>query len=156
MREWRMRDSECLGRVFTCGRPGRGTEGYQRKYRRVDDDTINRWIAGLPQTDIVHIVSLLGRKTNGCSEFIYYPFRSVTERGTDPTFQEWLDDRYPLRFVVREFPTVDARGIETDVLESVKQCVLGLLAANQTVVILDSAGAQPVTTTPMDVVIACA
>jgi hypothetical protein len=87
-------------------------------------------------------VSLLGKKTNGYSEFGYYPFRSSKEVGDKPTFQQWLDERYDRRLVVHEFPTVDAQGIPPDVLKAVTRCVLDLIAKGRTVVIVDSAGAE--------------
>lgn len=59
-----------------------------------------------------------------------------------PTFQEWLDQRYGQRFLVHEFPTVDARGIPPDVLDMVTRCVRNLIAEGSTVVIVDSAGAE--------------
>ena len=80
------------GRLFTCGRPGRATFG--REKRPVGDDIINLWVQGLPEAEVLHIVSLLGQKTTGFSEFVYYPFRSSEEPGTKPTFQEWLDKHY--------------------------------------------------------------
>ena len=143
LREWRPPASaQFAGRLFTCGRPGRGTVGYGRARKPVDDGTIDRWVAGLPKAEVLHIVSLLGRKKNGVSEFDYYPFRSSHEHGTKPTLQEWLDRRYGQRFVVCEFPTVDARGIEDSVLDDVKRRVLSLLDKSFTVVIVDSAGAE--------------
>jgi hypothetical protein len=143
LKEWRPPASaRFAGRLFTCGRPGRGTPGYCRARKPVDDRTIERWVKGLPEAEVLHIVSLLGRKKDGFSEFDYYPFRSSHERGTKPTLQEWLDRRYRQRFIVCEFPTVDARGIEDSVLDDVKHCVLSLLERNATVVIVDSAGAE--------------
>jgi hypothetical protein len=56
--------------------------------------------------------------------------------------QDWLDQRYPGRFVVHEFPTVDARAIGPEVLAKVTLAVLALLGDHNTVVIMDSAGAQ--------------
>ncbi len=141
--EWKSAtSSQYGGRLFTCGRPGRGTPGYGRDQKPVDEDTIDRWISGLPAADEVHIVSLLGTKKGGTSEFIYYPFRSSYEGGSKPTFQEWLVSRYGLRFVVHEFRTVDMRGIEKPVLDQVRYCVLALLKDASTVVIVDSAGAE--------------
>ena len=77
------------GRLFTCGRPGRATFG--REKRPVDEDLIDLWVQGLPEAEVLPIISLLGQKTTGFSEFGYYPFRSSEEVGTKPTFQEWLD-----------------------------------------------------------------
>ena len=59
-----------------------------------------------------------------------------------PTFQEWLDERYGRHFVVHEFPTVDARGIPPDVLNTVAHCILDLIENMSTVVVVDSAGAE--------------
>ena len=90
------------GRLFTCGRPGRATFG--RDKRPMDEATIDFWVKGLPPAELLHIVSLLGKKKSGFSEFGYYPFRSEHESGSKPTFQEWFDERYGRRFVVHEFP----------------------------------------------------
>lgn len=128
------------GRLLTCGRPGRATFG--RDKGRVDDHTIDQWVEGLPRVQTLHIISLLGQKKGGFSEFGYYPFRSASEVGTKPTFQEWLDRRYGRRFVVHEFPTVDARGIPPDILKAVTRHVLGLIRNGSTVVVIDSAGAE--------------
>ena len=94
---------------------------------------------GLPAASVVHIVSLLGKKKSGFSEFGYYPFRSAHEAGTQPTLQEWLTERYDRRFEVHEFPTVDAQGIPLEMLENVTHRVGELLAQGNTVVVMDSA-----------------
>jgi hypothetical protein len=129
-------------RLFTCGRPGRGTLGYGRARKPVGTAIIDEWVKNLPDAPFLHIVSLLGQKTDGFSEFVYYPFRSVQESGTKPTFQEWLDANYERRFVVHEFPTVDAHGIPPDVLHAVTNCMSGLISANGSIVLVDSAGAE--------------
>lgn len=128
------------GQLFTCGRPGRGTFGRRRV--RVDDETLKRWVRGLPEVDVVHLVSLLGSKKDGYSEFGYYPFRSAKESGTTPTFQEWLAEHYGSRFILHEFPTVDATGVPQHILKEARACVLGLLEKGSTVVVVDSAGSQ--------------
>ena len=149
LKEWKpLTPAAHRGRLFTCGRPGRYTPGYYREKKLVDDNTINRWVTALPKAEILHIVSLLGRKKPsspkgiGFSEFGYYPFRSEKEPGTAPTFQEWLDKHYGRRFVVHEFPTVDARGIPGEDLKKVRECVLDLIEKNNAVVVVDSAGAE--------------
>ena len=108
----------------------------------MDEATIDLWVKGLPPEEVLHIVSLLGKKTTGFSEFDYYPFRSAHVPGNKPTFQEWFDERYGRRFVVHEFPTVDAdpQGIPTDVLKAVGCHILNLLNCASTVVVVDSAG----------------
>ena len=141
LREWRAPTTAGdAGRLFTCGRLGRAT--FRREGRPIDDDTIDLWVKGLPKTELLDIVSLLGEKTDGYSEFGYYPFRSSKEAGNKPTFQQWLDQRYDRRFVVYEFPTVDAQGIPPDAREAVTRCVLDLIGKGRTVVIIDSAGAE--------------
>src|SRR4051794_20336659 len=93
LREWKpLGGKPELGSLFTCGRPGRGT--FDTARTAVDEATIDRWVQGLPQVNLLHIISLLGRKRDGFSEFWYYPFKSCAESGAKPTFQEWLDDRY--------------------------------------------------------------
>jgi len=141
LREWKApAGSERRGRLFTCGRPGRATHGRAKVF--VADGTIDLWASGLPEADVLHIVSLLGQKTTGLSEFSYYPFRSAKESGTKPTFEEWLNKRYKRRFVVHEFPTVDGRGIPPDVLDATGRRVLDCLESGHTTLVIDSAGAE--------------
>jgi hypothetical protein len=141
LREWKApHNSTQGGRLFTCGRPGRAI--YRRAKVAVGEDIIDLWASGLPRAEVRHMVSLLGWKTTGSSEFGYYPFRSSKERGAKPTFEEWLNKRYPQRFVVYEFPTVDARGIPGDVLADATRRVLSLLEAGHTTIVIDSAGAE--------------
>jgi hypothetical protein len=143
LRQWKaLEGREQKGRLFTCGRPGRAT--YKRERRTVPDEIIVMWERGLPKAEVRHLVSLLGQKTDGFSEFDYYPFRSSTESSAKPTFQESLNNRYSQQFVVHEFPTVDARPIAKDVFDDVKRRVLKLLEQGQTVILIDSAGAERV------------
>ncbi|MEX2490474.1 MAG: hypothetical protein WD425_01800 [Nitrospirales bacterium] len=103
---------------------------------------IDQWTNGLPDADVLHIVSLLGQKTTGYSEFSYYPFRSSTEPGPKPTFEEWLNVCYSRRFKVHEFPTTDGRGIEKDVLRAASSLILECLGRGDIVLLVDSAGAE--------------
>jgi hypothetical protein len=104
-------------------------------------DVIDGWHRGLPEVGVLHIVSLLGLKTTGLSEFSYYPFRSANEPGSKPTFEEWLNERYDRHFVVHEFPTVDGRGIPHDVRDAAGRKVLECLDGGYTTIVMDSAGA---------------
>jgi hypothetical protein len=142
LREWKAPPGrQSPGRLFTCGRPGRAT--YLRAKVAVAEDVIDLWERGLPQADVLHIVSLLGQKTTGLSEFSYYPFRSAKEEGAKPVFEEWLNTRYNMRrFIVSEFPTVDGRGIPRDLLDAVKLQVSQCLEEGSTIVVIDSAGAE--------------
>jgi hypothetical protein len=108
----------------------------------VPEEIIDLWANGLPRADAIHIVSLLGQKTTGLSEFSYYPFRSAAEAGTKPSFEKWLNERYGQRFVVHEFPIVDGRGIPRDLLDAAGRQVLECLKGQHTTVILESAGAE--------------
>lgn len=141
LREWRV-DS---GRLLTCGRPGRGK--YSGSKKKIPIDVIDAWADGLLEAGCRQIVSLLGWKAHGLSEFSYYPFRSCEEASdpTDPksTFQEWLNARCGLRFFVREFRTIDDPDkITAESVTVIKDCVLDLLGRGHTVVIVDSAGVQ--------------
>jgi hypothetical protein len=139
LREWTAPDSSRkTGRLFTCGRPGRATVG--TSYVTVGEHIIDLWVNGLPKAEVVHIVSLLGSKDNGKSEFGYYPFRSSKESGPKPTFQEWLDKRYGKRFVVVEFPTVDAQKIPREGLDAAACEASRLLEAGYTIIVIDSGG----------------
>ncbi len=136
LREWIAKDG---GQLFTCGRPGRGTFG--REKRNIAEDIIDLWISGLP-TGPWQIVSLLGSKKGGYSEFAYYPFKSSLEIGSKPSFQEWLNARYGPRFTVHEFPTVDATGIPNATMERATQRIRELLRSGQSVLLVDSAGCE--------------
>jgi len=57
-------------------------------------------------------------------------------------FEEWPNGRYHQRFIVCEFPTVDGRSVPRDALEGAGQRLLDLIAAGQTSMVLDSAGAE--------------
>jgi hypothetical protein len=100
------------------------------------------WIEGVRMIDpIVHIVSLLGKKGTGTSEFKYYPFRSCEESNHKPIFQDWLGSKNPGALVVHEFPTTDYEDIPNDRIAAIRTCVEGLLARGSTVLLMDSAGA---------------
>ena len=143
LREWEPRAAApAHARLYTAGRPGRGTPGYGLVRRAVDNAIIDRWVAGLPSAEVLHIVSLLGKKTDGFSEYAYYPFRSCLEAGSQPSSQDWLHQRHGPRFLVHEFPTTDVRGIEDDLMERIGTCVRRLLHEGHTVLIIDSAGAE--------------
>jgi hypothetical protein len=141
LKEWiDARNEASLGRLYTCGRPGRGT--YGRKRLAVPESVIDEWIHGLPSANPLHIVSLLGQKADQLSEFSYYPFRSKFERGSKPTFQEWLDCRYSRHITVDEYPTIDCQGIPARVLKPARARIIELLADGRSVVVVDSAGKE--------------
>lgn len=143
LKEWVGKEG---GRLFTCGRPGRWVAGFGKSLTPVPEKVILEWIKTLPKADVVHLISLLGHKSAGknvgTSEFVYYPFRSAMEAGVKPTFQDWLNDHCVERFAIHEFPTVDARGIAKELMASLRRSLLELLRRAETVIVIDSAGAE--------------
>lgn len=136
LKEW----SSPIGRLFTCSRPGRAT--YGTKKRPIPQDAIRSWINGLPAAPTLHLVSLLGWKKDGYSEFSYYPFRSEKEANAKPTICQWMDAHAGRSIVVHEFPTEDRLPIAAENLEAATQAVESLVAAGAVVVVMDSAGSQ--------------
>lgn len=89
------------------------------------------------------IISLLGRKPDGTSEFSFYPFSGGFERPTEarPSLQTWLDEQYPEKEIeVREYPTIDFAPVPQETLQAAAEEVQRLLAAGRVVVIMDSGG----------------
>jgi hypothetical protein len=130
------------GRLFTCARPGRSFG----PITSVPDEIIERWIDGLPNASTVHLVSLLGSKEDGRSEYTFYTFRGSHEHSPGkPTFQAWLDSTYGAgRFQVYDYPTEDAGSgsLSEEDIESVRSIVMPLLSRGETVVVFDSGGSQ--------------
>ena len=129
------------GQFFTCARPGRSKDA-QAKIR---DEVVDSWVKGLPVSQKVTIVSLLGRKPNGKSEFSFYSFRGgfdqLSDRPGCPTFQEWLNGTYGNgRYCVIEYPTVDVEPLAPETITEVSSIILSLLREGRTVVLMDSGG----------------
>jgi hypothetical protein len=105
-----------------------------------------RWAAGLPAwKEETVIVSLLGKKPDGLSEFSYYSFRGGFEhrqgRPGSPTFEEWLNSNSrSRRFHVYEYPTTDVIVLPEELKNRVVAAILSLLEAGKTVVVIDSGG----------------
>jgi hypothetical protein len=111
----------------------------------ISDQVVDAWIAGMPRsTDEIIIVSLLGRKPNGLSEFSYYSFRGGFDKPEDrpgcPSWQEWLFHRYASKYRLQEFPTVDTEFIQNDIKKEAAKTVLGFMQLGKTVVVVDSGG----------------
>jgi hypothetical protein len=131
------------GRLMTCGRPGRAE---YKGAALVPDAVIHEWVLALPGPNTV-IVSLLGKKPWGASEFQAYPFSGGFEPASDggrrPSFQAWLDAHHPaLGIEVREHPTIDFRPIALNQREQIANEILELLAAGKSVVLVDSGGQE--------------
>lgn len=135
LREWLVPS----GRLFTCGRPGRSKH---KDAKRVPDAVIRNWVENLPGPHPV-IISLLGRKPDGTSEFSFYPFSGGFESPTAArrSFQGWLNEHYPEKEIeVRDYPTIDFEPVPQETLQAAAGQVQRLLAAGRVVVIMDSGG----------------
>ncbi len=127
-----------------CARPGRSGNP-SSKAAPVSDDFVRRWVLGLPGPRTA-IVSLLGRKPGGTSEFSFYSFRGGFDLASDRpgclSFQEWLDKWHdPLSIVLYEYPTSDFKPVPSETLEAVSCEIRELASEGRTVVLIDSGGA---------------
>jgi hypothetical protein len=117
---------------YTCARPGR-SRGSKAK---VPDCLVLDWARGLPGGTEICIISLLGQKPAGPSEFSFYPSFDDAE-----SFQEWLNASVTGRkFRIISHPTTDLEEIDPAVLAAVAADVRRLVSEGKTVVIMDSGG----------------
>jgi hypothetical protein len=104
------------------------------KAGKVPDTIVDLWVRNLPGPKTA-IVSLLGAKPDGTSEFSFYSFCGRE------SFQDWLDKRHgSLSITVREHPTTDYASIPSAELDAIANDVSRLLAEGYTVVLVDSGG----------------
>jgi hypothetical protein len=128
---------------FTGARPGR-TGDPASKHGHVPDDLVHRWVLGLPGPNTA-IVSLLGRKPDGLSEFSFYSFYGgfdlPSEHPGRLSFQQCLARWHRNRSIlVCEHPTCDFSPVRRETLDAVAIDIHGLLSAGRTVVLMDSGG----------------
>lgn len=101
---------------------------------------------GLPAAgEATAIVSLLGRKPDGTSEFSFYSFKSGNNDddcdGRPRSFQKWLTERHPnLEIVVAEHPTTDLQPVDLNIVEAVGAEIERFLGERKVVVVVDSGG----------------
>ena len=141
-RRWKLQ-TECQSLwFFTCARPGR-TADPRTKFAPIPDDTVHRWVLGLPGPATA-IVSLLGWKPDGTSEFSFYSFCGGFELASDSrrlSFGNWLDKHHgDLAIAVCEHPTWDFKAIPAGDLDAISTDIRRLAAAGRTVVLIDSGG----------------
>jgi hypothetical protein len=116
------------------------------KQMKVGDECVLAWLAGLPvSTEEIIIVSLLGRKADGLSEFSYYSFRGGFDRPQDrpdcPTFQEWLDSQHGAgRYRIYEYPTIDLLVPPDETKSPAVATILSFVKTGKTVIVVDSGG----------------
>jgi len=128
---------------FTSARPGR-TGNPASKFGAVPDDVVHRWILGLPKPNTA-IVSLLGRKPDGLSEFSFYSFYGgfdlPSEHSARLSLREWVERWHGDKLiVVREHPTCDFTPLGAETLDAIAQDMYDLLSIGRTVVLVDSGG----------------
>lgn len=141
LRKCRSLGAPSAGVLFTCGRPGRSLG----RTNPVSDEIVDCWVAGLPEAKTLHLLSLLGTKVDGKSEYRFYSFRGSHEHSTKPTLQTWLDRRHGAgTFRVHEYPTVDAgpNSLCEGQIQSIRSLVNPLIDAGETVVLFDSFGSE--------------
>lgn len=143
LRCWRISPGPTCGLFFTCARPGRTGDPASKQWL-VSDDLVHRWVLGLPGPNTA-IVSLLGRKPDGLSEFSFYSFYGGFDVSTEYpgrlSFQQWLDRRLgECCIVVSEHPTYDFQPIPPSTLDAVAANIDDLMSKGRTVVLVDSGG----------------
>jgi hypothetical protein len=115
------------------------------KIAKISDEVVDVWLKGLPSSaGETIIVSLLGRKPTGLSEFSYYSFRGGFDQPEDrpgcPTWQEWLNERYGCQYRVCEFPTIDTEDIPESTKKVLFEEIVTLMQGGKTVIVIDSGG----------------
>lgn len=141
LRRWKSKDEPGPGHFYTCARPGRS----KGKNGAIPDNVVRKWVDGLPKSDGVVIVSLLGRKPDGLSEFSFYSFYGGLETQADRPgclhFSKWLDKMYPDRgFELFEHPTIDFRPVPTPTLDQLGATIAPFIGAGRIIVLVDSGG----------------
>lgn len=130
LKAWHL--SHPAGLFYTCARPGRSL-GSQAT---VSDRQVLDWANRLPGSADIYIVSLLGEKPGGKSEFSFYSFFEQKL-----SFQDWLNSKIRDRtFHVVDHPTIDLEPIPPQIMKSIAADVRRLVAEAKTVVIVDSGG----------------
>jgi len=102
----------------------------------VPDQLVLDWAYGLPGGPEIFIVSLLGRKPWGASEFSLYSSFDDAK-----SFQEWLNAIVSGRKLhIVNHPTIDLEVINLGVLAAAAVAVRRLVSERNTVVVMDSGG----------------
>lgn len=141
LRRWRIGQHPSCHYFYTCARPGR-TGDPATKWKRIPDDTVHRWILGLPGPQTA-IISLLGCKPDRTSEFSFYSFYGgydVSGKHAGAlSFREWLARWHP-SVSLCEHPTCDFQQIEPQTLDAIALDVKRLVVEGRTVTLVDSGG----------------
>lgn len=132
LRRWRLPAIWAHLELYTCARPGRsrGSKGL------VPERLVHDWTRGLPSQKGLAVVSLLGQKPDGRSEWSFYSFHKEGR-----SFQDWLDQHHAeKRIQVIERPTWDCRPVPVAVLIAVEADIRAYLHKSLTVIVMDSGG----------------
>lgn len=137
---WALTDSPDWS-FWTCARPGR----HRGPSADVPDEDVHLWVTSmlehLDRRPLV-LVSLLGRKETGKSEFSFYSFHGgydVPGESSGGFFAAWLARHYP-DVVLVEHPTTDAVPVPDEVVSAVEVDIWHFTEAGAAVVIFDSFG----------------
>jgi hypothetical protein len=127
--------------LYTSARPGRGSQG---KHGNVSDELVKKWFGNLPGSGDITIVSLLGRKPNGSSEFRFYTFHGLWDSGIEregkPSFVEWIRRHdFGRSITVIEHPTTD-QDIPPETVTAIAADIGHLLDRKACVLLIDSGG----------------
>lgn len=151
LRCWRLDVDGTPARFWTCARPGRTADPKSRS-RSVSDYDVSCWLLGVralgeaarPTT----LISLLGEKEGGRSEFSFYSFgppssAAIRTGGQQLSFDAWIAHYHPtVRIDVVSVPTVDRMPMEPSDLSTATSAVRELLTMQHNVVVVDSGGEQ--------------
>ncbi len=145
LRRWRLADGISNYYFFTCARPGR-TSRPESRWDRVEDAVVRQWLSGLPGPKTA-IVSLLGCKPDGTSEYDFYSFYGgfdkPEEQSGRKSFREWLDQYQGVTpILLEEHPTEDFKRVSDEALTSTATIIRELMRDDYTVVLIDSGGEQ--------------
>ena len=141
LRRWQLRNDDRPIYFYTCARPGRSSDPTSR-HAHVPDSVVSRWILSLPGPKTV-IISLLGAKPDGMSEYNFYSFSGGTDSSTDKqrSFEVWLRDQHPEQAIeLVERPTIDFQAVPQETILKVLKDIKRLASQGNTVVLVDSGG----------------
>jgi hypothetical protein len=134
LRCWRLPAVSRNAVFYTCARPGRS----KGKTGKVPDALLHQWVRGLPGENGLTVISLLGQKPDGTSEWSFYSF---FEKGQ--SLQDWLARHYPAKTIqVVEYPTIDFQRVPDATRDAVLTEITACLLAGRIVVVVDSGGEQ--------------
>lgn len=129
--EWRL-PSPNQTSFYTCARPGRSLG--PKKF--VSNDLVIKWANGLSNQKNITIISLLGTKTSGKSEYLFYSaFHDAN------SMEQWLNSQvHGLQFQIISYPTVDGTTINQDIINAAAKAIVEHASKQTTVVLMDSGG----------------